>query len=97
MTSLVAIVPNSRPAFVAEPVSDENKVVEIVLEPVVAWKIVYESDPSNEFNDIATGIPITIHSGLTRDYAVYYGFIAVRVEHAGSRLMLWRKETWVDG
>jgi hypothetical protein len=72
MKSLVAIVPNCRSAYVASPVSDGNKIVEIDLEPVVAWKIVYKEDAPNEFSDIATGIPVTIHSGLPGDYAIYY-------------------------
>lgn len=68
----VAIIENSMPAYIAEPVTDENNVAEIILEPIVAWKVIYESTESNEFSDTATAIPVTIHAGLPSTYAVYY-------------------------
>ena len=68
MKILVSIVSNSRPAYVAEPVTDGDKVTEIVLEPVTAWKVIYELD---ENSDVGSSVPITINM-LTSTYAVYY-------------------------
>jgi hypothetical protein len=65
----VAIVPNSRPAYVAEPVGGELGIEEICLEPVTAWKVLYYDD---ENSDMASSIPITIHAVLPGQYAVYY-------------------------
>lgn len=62
------VVPNSRPAYVAEPVADSDKTVEISLEPVVAWQVLYDADGNG---DTASAIPVTIHT-LPSRYAVYF-------------------------
>jgi hypothetical protein len=69
MKEMVAIVPNHRPAYVAEPISgDNNEVTEIRLNPVVAWKVVY-TESSEEDSSFAS--PITAES-LPSTYAIYY-------------------------
>lgn len=69
MTYLKTFVPNSRPAYVAEPLVDGDRAVEIILEPIVAWQISYASD---EDNDMASATPVTIYASLPSRYAVYY-------------------------
>ena len=46
-----SIVSNSRPVYIALPVEgDENHDFEVMLEPIVAWKIRYSDDDSNHAN-----------------------------------------------
>ena len=69
MKKLVSIIENTRPAYIAEPVPNEKGViVEIWLEPIVAWKVSYdESDDSDSFAE-----PITVQCGVPSEYAIYY-------------------------
>ncbi len=65
----VAIVPNNRPAYVAEPLEGESGVEDIVLEAIVAWQVIYDHSSDTE---VASAVPVTIHSSLPSTYAVYY-------------------------
>ncbi len=38
----ISIVENSRPAYVAKPVFDGDKIFEIGLEPIVAWQVAFD-------------------------------------------------------
>lgn len=45
------IVSNTRPVYIALPVEgDENHDFEVMLEPIIAWKIRYSDDDSNHAN-----------------------------------------------
>lgn len=69
MKEMVVIVPNHRPAYVAEPIfEDNNAVTEIDLNPIVAWKVVYTERPEE---DSSFALPITVES-LPSTYAIYY-------------------------
>jgi len=71
MASRIAIVPNCQPAYVAEPLqNDAGQLDEVHLEPIVAWKVVYEAD--DELSDTAMGIPVTVHGGVSEGYAIYF-------------------------
>jgi len=68
--TLFTIVPNSRPAYVAQPNYDEDdNVYEMALEPIAAWKVVYEANLDDKNS---TAIPITTEMGLPKEYAIYY-------------------------
>jgi len=70
MNKLTTIVPNSRPAYVAEACTNEkNEIVEVSLSPIVAWRIEYESELNSENS---SAIPITTDIGLPTNYAIYY-------------------------
>lgn len=46
-----SIVSNSRPVYIALPIEgDEDHDFEIMLEPIVAWKVRYSDDDSNHAN-----------------------------------------------
>ena len=70
MNKLTTIVPNSRPAYVAEAITNENDSVDdVILIPIVAWQIESYSEKDNE-NLCAQ--PITTELGLPDNYAIYY-------------------------
>jgi hypothetical protein len=50
-TIKTSIVSNTRPVYIALPVEgDENHDFEVMLEPIVAWKIRYNDNESNNAN-----------------------------------------------
>ncbi|MEY8240021.1 MAG: hypothetical protein RPT25_06725 [Cycloclasticus sp.] len=70
MDTLVTIIPNSSPAFIAQPNYDEDdNIYEIDLEHITAWKVIYVANV--EDNNSST-IPITPELGLPEMYAIYY-------------------------
>ncbi|NOY73949.1 MAG: hypothetical protein GXP14_16535 [Gammaproteobacteria bacterium] len=70
MKSSIVIIPNSRPAYVAESCADENNNVgEVVLMPITAWRVEYSTDSGN---DDACATPITTELGLPSNYAIFY-------------------------
>lgn len=70
MDNSFTVVANTQPAYVAVPHYDENNnIVEIDLEPIVAWKIIHIPH-LNETE--STAIPITTEEGLPKSYAIYY-------------------------
>lgn len=70
MENLVSVVSNTRPAFIAQPHFDEeDNIFEVDLEPIVAWKIIYNSNIEDE-NSIV--MPITSEMGFPEGYAIYY-------------------------
>ncbi len=64
-----SIVSNARPVYIAMPVSGENDDdnLEILLEPIVAWKILYKADENSKV-DFAEPI---INNFLPDQYAIY--------------------------
>jgi hypothetical protein len=66
--TMVSIVSNARSVYVATPIIDKNNnVVEIELEPVVAWKVIYDED-KNSSDDYAEPV---ISGFVPREYALY--------------------------
>lgn len=69
MFDSVAIIPNSRPAYIASPVTDEDgSILEISLDPIVAWRVDYQKKDDS----MNVAIPITTDSILPGDYAIYF-------------------------
>jgi hypothetical protein len=65
----VKVVECATPLYVAEPVTEEeNVVVEVVLVPIIAWRIEY-SDESDNTSTIVC--PITIEGAANDDHAIY--------------------------
>jgi hypothetical protein len=66
---MVSLVTNAQSVYVATPIIDNtnNNVTDIELEPVVAWKIIYDED-ENSFNDHAEPI---ISGFVPKEYALY--------------------------
>ncbi len=77
----VTIVPNNRPAYVAEPIEGENGIEDIVLEAIVAWQVFYDPASSSE---VASAVPVTIHSGLSDEYVIYYSDTNIWSESEGA-------------
>lgn len=72
MEQHVTVIPNTHPAYVAEPDFGEkgSDVKGVNLNPVIAWRIEYDVDQPADSS--STAIPITIDYGLPGYHAVYF-------------------------
>ncbi len=66
MENKVSIISNSRPLYMIEPVTDDDKIVDLYSTPVIAWRVEY-----NEEHDSAFASPITVDTGLPDVYALH--------------------------